>query len=276
MTQTSHSFCTQMLHSMGWGCDVTHRRWQLTVCEKMNWVFKMAVYCGVLELSSSKVVNRWWVSCMLHIQALTEWRGLQGVISGGLGRTRKCPTCQEHRDAPVPALLHLWEFPEGLWKWIHVDYNGSFKAEILLWLLMPFPNGLKLPSWSRWHQQWTFRSWKRSLHSMGFWICWCLIMAQTLHQRSLLSSWGQMASFMWRQTRIILQAIDWQKGKEGITKTPADCIHTKIALFPVAVQDNSTINDWEESSRAAESVEIEDQTGLVAPKSARQGSDAAV
>ena len=53
--------------------------------------------------------------------------------------------------------------------------------------------------------------------------------------------------------------------KESITKTPADCIHTKIAPFPVAVQDNSTINDREESSRAAESAEIEDQTGLVRP-----------
>ena len=50
----------------------------------------------------------------------------------------------------------------------------------------------------------------------------------------------------------------------------------KIAPFPVAVQDNSSVNDREESSRAAESVETEDLTGLVAPKSARQSPEAAV
>ena len=63
-----------------------------------------------------------------------------------------------------------------------------------------------------------------------------------------------------------------QTVKEGITETPEDSA-SKIAPFPVAVQDNSTFNDREESSRAAESTEIEDQTGLAAPKSARQSPE---
>ena len=67
-----------------------------------------------------------------------------------------------------------------------------------------------------------------------------------------------------------------QTVKEGTTKTPGDCIHTKLQPFPVAVQDNSTVNDREESSRAAESAEIEDQTGLAAPRSSRQSPEAAV
>ena len=44
----------------------------------------------------------------------------------------------------------------------------------------------------------------------------------------------------------------------------------QVAPFPVEVQDNSSVN------RAADSVKIEDQTGLVATKSARQSPEAEV
>ena len=58
---------------------------------------------------------------------------------------RKCTTCREHQHAPVAAPLHPWEFPDGPWKRIHVDYAGPFKVKCFWWSSMAFSNGLKLP-----------------------------------------------------------------------------------------------------------------------------------
>ena len=46
--------------------------------------------------------------------------------------------CQEHQHGPVAAPLHPWEFPDGPWKRIHVDYAGPFKAEMLLGVVDAF------------------------------------------------------------------------------------------------------------------------------------------
>ena len=162
-------------------------------------------------------------------------------------------------------------------------------------------------------------------------------MVQSLHQRSLLISWGQVASFTWKQPHIIFWALSWQKGQgscilwwhcPSLASESGGCIfHTnytyliwlifslymditfvhfhsstsqnapfqrkltlyssfpwissiaklennwkgcppQVAPFPDEVHDNSSVN------RAADSVKTEDQTGLVATKSARQSPEA--
>ena len=59
---------------------------------------------------------------------------------------RKCTTCQEHQHGPVAAPLHPWEFPDGPWKRIHVNYTGPFKGEMLLVVVDAFSRCSKLPS----------------------------------------------------------------------------------------------------------------------------------
>lgn len=43
-----------------------------------------------------------------------------------------CEVCQQHRKEPAPAPLHPWEYPEGPWKRIHIDYAGPYKDVMLL------------------------------------------------------------------------------------------------------------------------------------------------
>jgi transposase InsO family protein len=44
----------------------------------------------------------------------------------------QCSVCQEHQKSPVTAPLHPWEYPDGPWKRVHIDYAGPFMGEMLL------------------------------------------------------------------------------------------------------------------------------------------------
>ena len=70
------------------------------------------------------------------------WPGMDSDLEN---LVRKCTTCREHQHAPVAAPLHPWEFPDGPWKRIPVDYAGPFKVKCFWWSSMAFSSGLKLP-----------------------------------------------------------------------------------------------------------------------------------
>ena len=42
-----------------------------------------------------------------------------------------CQTCQEHQNAPSSAPLHPWEFPDGPWKRVHIDFAGPIQGQML-------------------------------------------------------------------------------------------------------------------------------------------------
>ncbi len=48
---------------------------------------------------------------------------------------KSCSKCQEHRKALAIAPLHPWEWPEKLWKRIHIDYAGPFLGHMFLILI---------------------------------------------------------------------------------------------------------------------------------------------
>ena len=53
---------------------------------------------------------------------------------------KKCETCQDHRKQPPSAPLHPWEYPDGRWKHVYIDYAGPVDGHMLLWL-MPTASG---------------------------------------------------------------------------------------------------------------------------------------
>ncbi|XP_043932327.1 uncharacterized protein K02A2.6-like [Protopterus annectens] len=44
----------------------------------------------------------------------------------------ECKTCQQHRNLPVAAPLHPWEWPSRPWQRLHIDYAGPFMGEMFL------------------------------------------------------------------------------------------------------------------------------------------------
>ena len=45
---------------------------------------------------------------------------------------KRCETCQDHRKQPPSAPLHPWEYPDGPWKHVHIDYAGPVDGNMLL------------------------------------------------------------------------------------------------------------------------------------------------
>ncbi|XP_048578377.1 uncharacterized protein K02A2.6-like [Nematostella vectensis] len=45
---------------------------------------------------------------------------------------RRCDVCQDRRRNPPSAPLHPWEYPDGPWKRIHLDYGGPVEGHMLL------------------------------------------------------------------------------------------------------------------------------------------------
>ena len=88
----------------------------LTVCRKMNWVFKMAACCGGAWVVIHKVINRWWASCLLHIQACREL-----VMSGDLGWTMIVRiwsvSVPPVNNTSMHVLLHCHVTPMGISRW---------------------------------------------------------------------------------------------------------------------------------------------------------------
>ena len=42
-----------------------------------------------------------------------------------------CQTCQEHQNVPSSAPLHPWEYPDGPWKRLHIDFAGPIQGQML-------------------------------------------------------------------------------------------------------------------------------------------------
>ena len=49
-----------------------------------------------------------------------------------------CDVCQQHRKVPAAAPLHPWEYPDGPWKRIHIDYAGPYKGMMMLIVIDAF------------------------------------------------------------------------------------------------------------------------------------------
>jgi len=45
---------------------------------------------------------------------------------------KSCETCQQQRKSPPVAPLHPWEYPDGPWQRVHIDYAGPFKGAMFL------------------------------------------------------------------------------------------------------------------------------------------------
>ncbi|XP_043944941.1 uncharacterized protein K02A2.6-like [Protopterus annectens] len=45
---------------------------------------------------------------------------------------KECNTCQQHRNLPVAAPLHPWEWPSRPWQRLHIDYAGPFMGAMFL------------------------------------------------------------------------------------------------------------------------------------------------
>ncbi|XP_043916150.1 LOW QUALITY PROTEIN: uncharacterized protein K02A2.6-like [Protopterus annectens] len=45
---------------------------------------------------------------------------------------KECNTCQQHRNSPVAAPLHPWEWPSKPWQRLHIDYAGPFMGSMFL------------------------------------------------------------------------------------------------------------------------------------------------
>ena len=69
-------------------------------------------------------------------------------MCGGVGwiRTlnsmvRECVACQ---SAPSTAYLHLWSWPDGPWKRVHVDFAGSFQGSMFMVLVDAYSKWLEV------------------------------------------------------------------------------------------------------------------------------------
>ena len=46
--------------------------------------------------------------------------------------TSRCKGCREVRQDPKLTPIHPWEFPEGPWRWVHIDFAGPVEGKQLL------------------------------------------------------------------------------------------------------------------------------------------------
>ena len=60
-----------------------------------------------------------------------------------------CEACLQERKAPASALLHPWEFPDGPWKRLHIDYAGPYQGVMLL---------IVIDAYSKWIEVYITRS----------------------------------------------------------------------------------------------------------------------
>ena len=50
-------------------------------------------------------------------------------------RIKNCVMCQESQKSPAKAPLHLWDWPEHPWSWVHVGYTGPIDNHMFLTLV---------------------------------------------------------------------------------------------------------------------------------------------
>lgn len=57
------------------------------------------------------------------------WSGIDRCLEQ---KVRTCSVCQEHQNNPQAAPIHPWEFPEGPWIRIHIDYTSIENQYVLI------------------------------------------------------------------------------------------------------------------------------------------------
>ena len=57
------------------------------------------------------------------------WPGMDEELEDTV---KRCDVCQDQRRDPPSAPLHPWEYPDGPWKRIHLDYGGPVEGHMLL------------------------------------------------------------------------------------------------------------------------------------------------
>ena len=57
---------------------------------------------------------------------------------------KTCDACQRMRHNPVPAPLHLWEFPKHPWERLHADFAGPFLGKMFLIVIDAYSKWLEV------------------------------------------------------------------------------------------------------------------------------------
>ena len=73
-----------------------------------------------------------------NTQSYVWWSGIDQEIKTV---ARKCVACQEHKNAPAKAPLHLWSWLAAAWVRVHTNFAGPVDGKMLLVFWMHIPNG---------------------------------------------------------------------------------------------------------------------------------------
>ena len=71
---------------------------------------------GMVRMKSLARIHVWWPGIDQDIEQMV----------------RSCTSCQAIQNMPLTAVLHLWSWPDQLWKRIHIDFAGSFQGSMFL------------------------------------------------------------------------------------------------------------------------------------------------
>ena len=61
--------------------------------------------------------------------------------------TKNCDGCRQVKHDPKLTPVHPWEFPEGPWRRVHIDFAGPFEGKQFLVAVDFSPNGQRWLSW---------------------------------------------------------------------------------------------------------------------------------
>ena len=64
---------------------------------------------------------------------------------------RECKSCQRIWNNLPTTVLHPWSWPEGPWRWIHVDFAGPFFGPMYLLVLMTIESVWKFSHYYNYH-----------------------------------------------------------------------------------------------------------------------------
>ena len=149
---------------------------------------------------------------------------------------QSCEVCQEHRKSPPLAPLHPWEYPDGPWKRIHIDYAGPYKGHMFLIVVDAFSKWIEVFIMQNTNSEATIRKLRECFAQHG--IPDILVSDNASNFKS-----EEFATFM-RQNGIehcfvapfhpsgnglAERAVQTVKG--GLDRTAGDSIHTKLHRF---------------------------------------------
>jgi len=147
-----------------------------------------------------------------------------------------CVTCQEHRKCPAVAPLHPWEYPDGAWKRIHIDYAGPYKGVMLLIIVDAYSKWIETFITQSTSSETTIKKLRECFAQHG--IPDMIVSDNAAYFRS-----EEFADFTRKNgiqhtfvapfhpsgNGLAERAV--QTIKEGLEKTEGDCLHTKLYRF---------------------------------------------